>query len=122
MTCVFICVLCRIMQLQGKCLLLAKKQKLEKEQTNAPKKYVCTYIKAALTTIYVCSCKHNSSWVVTSMHTQMKHISSKSARFNPYFCWFVCFYLCLPKYRLNLVDLLDHVSFIHVCLLQEDYK
>ena len=29
---------------------------------------------APLGTICVCSCKHNSSWVVTSMHAQMKHI------------------------------------------------
>ena len=29
---------------------------------------------AALATICVCSCKHNSSWVILSMYAQIKHI------------------------------------------------
>ena len=30
-------------------------------------------LQATLTTICVCSCKDDSSWVGTSMHAQMKH-------------------------------------------------
>ena len=30
-----------------------------------------------LNTIGVCSCKCNSSWIVTSIHAQMKHILNK---------------------------------------------
>ena len=39
-------------------------------------KLLATHSKSSmiLVTICVCSCKHNSSWVVTSMHAQMKHI------------------------------------------------
>ena len=39
-------------------------------------------LQTALTNICVCSCKHDSSWVVTSMHTHMNTFSSKSTRFN----------------------------------------
>ena len=39
-------------------------------------KLLATHSKSSmiLVTICVCSCKHNSSWVVTSMHSQLKHI------------------------------------------------
>ena len=35
--------------------------------------FIVPTLQAALATICVCSCKHNSSWMVTSIYAQMKH-------------------------------------------------
>ena len=62
------------------------------------------------------------------MHMQLntctnKAFSSTSTRFNPYFGWYKTYKRKhQPKYGLNLVDVLENASFVHVfgcmCMLE----
>ena len=72
---------------------------------------------------------HQPVTVSSSMHMQPNTctnevFSSTSTRFNPALLWLVLLLICLqqPKYRLNLVDVLENASFVHVfgcmCMLE----
>ena len=71
-------------------------------------------LQLALANICVCSCKHNSSWVVASMHAQVNSFSSKHTRFDPYFGWILLPIIIAAKVGVKSCRLAGEcTSFVH---------